>query len=115
LTDKQRRFVDAYAQSRRGKDAAIAAGFSPTWASSAASRLLKQPEIAAALKRRIEPTSTPKPAALLMPLEYLLSVMNDLEARDARRVQAAKAALPYCHAKPAIGGKKDERRARPRR
>lgn len=33
----------------------------------------------------------------LTPLEYLLSVMRDEGAEEARRVDAAKAAAPYVH------------------
>lgn len=35
----------------------------------------------------------------LSPLDYLLDVMRDTEADEARRIDAAKAAAPYCHAK----------------
>lgn len=33
------------------------------------------------------------------PLEYLLGVMRDIRQDDARRLDAAKAAAPYVHAK----------------
>ena len=35
----------------------------------------------------------------LSPLDYLLSVMRDPEADQARRIDAAKAAAPYAHPK----------------
>ena len=35
----------------------------------------------------------------LSPLDYLLSVLRDIGADEARRIDAAKAAAPYCHAK----------------
>lgn len=105
LTDRQRRFVDAYAITRRGAAAAIAAGYGAKWASSAASRLLKQPEVLAALQRRISPKATVPPAPL-EPLQYLLRVMNDPEARVAARMQAAIAAAPFVHFKAAAGGKR---------
>lgn len=35
----------------------------------------------------------------LSPLEYLLGVMRDIRQDDARRLDAAKAAAPYVHAK----------------
>lgn len=35
----------------------------------------------------------------LSPLDYLLSVFRDVEADEARRIDAAKAAAPYVHAK----------------
>lgn len=35
----------------------------------------------------------------LSPLDYLLSVVRDIGADEARRIDAAKAAAPYCHPK----------------
>ena len=35
----------------------------------------------------------------LMPLDYLLQVMRDASVEDARRIDAAKAAAPYVHAR----------------
>lgn len=49
----------------------------------------------------------PPPATPTMtPLAYLLAVMRDLQASQAQRIRAARAALPYCHAK-AVAGKRD--------
>ena len=46
----------------------------------------------------------------LSPLEYMISVMNDLEVDDARRDRMAIAAAPYVHARAADAkpGKKAE-------
>ena len=46
----------------------------------------------------------------LNPLEYMLEVMNDEKADDARRDRMAVAAAPFVHAKPAdkAGGKKEQ-------
>ena len=106
LTDRQRKFVDAYARCRRGTTAAIEAGFSPKSAASTASRLLTRPEIAAALARRIEPAPVPVAEPFRSPLEHLLAVMRDPEVRVSRRDRAAISALPYCHAKAGDVGKK---------
>lgn len=38
-------------------------------------------------------------ASGLTPLEYLTSVYQDVEADEAKRIDAAKAAAPYVHAK----------------
>lgn len=38
-------------------------------------------------------------ASGLSPLEYLLSVMRDAGADEAKRIDAAKAAAPYVHAR----------------
>jgi len=35
----------------------------------------------------------------IMPLDYLLNIMRDKTADDDKRIDAAKAAAPYCHAK----------------
>jgi len=35
----------------------------------------------------------------LSPLDYLLSIMRDDKVDEQRRIDAAKAAAPYCHAK----------------
>ena len=38
-------------------------------------------------------------ASGLTPLDYMLSVMRDLSVDDARRLDAAKSAAPYVHAR----------------
>lgn len=43
------------------------------------------------------------------PLEFLLAVMNDNEVEDKLRLDAAKTAAQYCHAKKGEGGIKDEK------
>jgi phage terminase small subunit len=43
------------------------------------------------------------------PLEFLLDVMNDNEVDDKLRLEAAKTAAQYVHAKKGEGGKKDEK------
>ncbi len=43
------------------------------------------------------------------PLEFLLSVMNDNEIEDRLRIDAAKTAAQYVHAKKGEGGVKDEK------
>lgn len=50
-------------------------------------------------------------ASELSPLDYMLQVMNDQDADDARRDRMAIAAAPFVHAKPGdvAKGKKEER------
>jgi phage terminase small subunit len=49
----------------------------------------------------------------LTPLEYMLKVMNDPNEDIKRRVKAAIAALPFCHAKATEGkGKKQKQEIR---
>lgn len=38
-------------------------------------------------------------ASGMTPLQYLTSVYQDVSADEAKRIDAAKAAAPYCHAK----------------
>ena len=38
-------------------------------------------------------------ASGILPLDFLLQIMRDCEADDARRIDAAKAAAPYVHAR----------------
>jgi hypothetical protein len=48
----------------------------------------------------------------LTPLAYLLAVMNDPDADEARRDRAAAVAAPFMHAKPGeVGGKKEARKS----
>ena len=46
----------------------------------------------------------PRPAVIETPLEYALRVMNDRQAKPARRDWAAIVAAPYVHARCAPGG-----------
>ena len=44
----------------------------------------------------------------MSPLEYMLSVMRDPSADEARRDRMAQAAAPYCHARAEAAGKKQQ-------
>lgn len=59
-----------------------------------------------------QPTPAPAPQ-VGSPLEYMISVMNDLAADDARRDRMAIAAAPYVHgrADAAAPGKKEQKQA----
>lgn len=53
-----------------------------------------------------------QPVGELTPLQWLLRVVNDASASEARRDRAAIAAAPYCHPRPlAVGKKQREARA----
>jgi hypothetical protein len=47
-----------------------------------------------------------QPTGALTPLSYLLQVVNDPSASDARRDKCAIAAAPYVHPRPLAEGKK---------
>jgi len=54
LSDRQRRFVEAYAISLSAKEAATVAGYSARTARQSGSRLLALPEVAAAIQQALE-------------------------------------------------------------
>lgn len=57
------------------------------------------------------PVAPPEPGeeVSLTPLEYMLRVMNDPKADDARRDRMAQAAAPFVHARSGENTKRDER------
>jgi hypothetical protein len=74
-------------------------------------------------RRRPDPQRNPSPtpseaivteartAGLMLPLDYVLAIVNDPNADPARRDRAARTALPYCHPRVAdtAPGKKAQR------
>ena len=69
-------------------------------------------------KKRAKKKTPPVPADIaaeaealnLTPLEYLLQVMNDPDAKDERRDRSAAVAAPFVHTRPGIGNVKDTRK-----
>jgi len=51
------------------------------------------------LNKRTAEQAAAVEASGLTPLDYMLAVMRDLSMDDAKRLDAAKAAAPYVHAK----------------
>ncbi|MNY48685.1 hypothetical protein D3C86_1840370 [compost metagenome] len=94
----------------------------------AASRLLRHPKVAEALKKArahaAAPVISAKPespapsfdlASAMQhkdPRAFLLAAMNDVELEPKLRVDAAKALMPFEFAKKGEGGKKDDQAAR---
>lgn len=121
LTDKKRKFVDALQSGLSGAKAAVAAGYSEKGASQAASRLMNDPDVIAALERRksVEKAKSEAKAqgkSLNLPdfskmysdpAEFLKALMNDAGEDMKLRVDAAKALMPYIHQRKGEGGKKD--------
>lgn len=122
LTGKHRAFADAVLAGMSNKEAAIAAGYSEKTAGPQGSRLAKNPAVAAFIKKHKRP-GAPKPpvpvekpapkfdAAMALtysdPIAFLKAAMNDPAASPSLRVEAAKALLPFMHAKKGEGGKKE--------
>lgn len=120
LTPKQAAFVVAYLVDSNGKKAAIKAGYSKAGAEVAASRLLRHPKVAEALKKARKPApeaprdepAQPFNLATVMqhkdPRAFLLAAMNDTDLEPKLRVDAAKALMPFEFAKKGEGGKKEQ-------
>lgn len=133
LTGKKRAFADAVLAGFSNKEAAIRAGYSAATAAAAGSRLVKDKDVAAylAANRKAAPagtksTAAPPPAprptfdisAALMhsdPKAFLLAAMNDGELEPKLRIDAAKALMPFTHAKLGEGGKKDQKQEEAKR
>lgn len=122
MTDKKRRFAAALKSGASKKDAAISAGYSDKTASAAGSRLAKDPDVIAELARK-EHVEQAKAEAKAQgkefnlpdlskmysdPLDFLKAVMNDAGEDLRYRVDAAKAMMPFVHAKKGEGGKKEQ-------
>lgn len=125
LTGKKRAFADAVLAGFSNKEAAIRAGYSAATASAAGSRLVKDKEVAAYLAQRRAgaPAGAAAPAAPAPeekrpafdlakalqhsdPKTFLLAAMNDTELAEKLRIDAAKALMPFVHAKKGEAGKK---------
>lgn len=121
LTPKQAAFVAAYLVDSNGKKAAIKAGYSKAGAEVAASRLLRHPKVAEALKQARQPAAespqrAPEPSFDLSTalqhqdsMSFLRACMNDTKLDMKQRIDSAKALLPYEKQRLGEGGKKEER------
>ncbi len=132
LTDKKRRFADALQSGATNREAAIAAGYSEKTASQAGSKLARDPDVIAAIGRKLRAkTATPAEVKTARkvnsppeagspddglvfaefddPRDFLTAVMNEQSAEPRLRVDAAKALMPYVHGKVADQGKKEAR------
>jgi phage terminase small subunit len=127
FNSKKRLFADAVLAGKSNKDAAIAAGYSAATASAAGSRLVKDKDVALYLAaQRIQYEAQPEPAAkptgvsrspadfdidamtsFTDPKAFLIAAMNDGRTEPKLRVDAAKALMPFVHAKVGEAGKKD--------
>lgn len=120
FTDRKRRFVDALQSGLKGKEAAIAAGYSEKGAAQAASRLMKDPDVLAALERREKVNQAKEQAKaegktlnltdlskmFSDPKDFLKALMNDPGEDMKLRVDAAKTLMPYTHERKGEAGKK---------
>lgn len=124
FTEKKRRFVDALRSGLTGKAAAIAAGYSEKGAAQAASRLMKDKCVLAALERH-EHVNEAKAQAKAEgkklnladlsqmysdPKDFLKALMNDHGEDMKLRMEAAKTLMPFVHGRkaPATSASKKE-------
>ena len=128
LNDKQKAFARGILQGMTNREAAIHAGYSEKSASAAGSRLAKDKKILDYISRLenvkekvgenvadfvpVGTTEKAKSAIRNSPgdsLNFLLGVMSDITEDIKLRVECAKAALPYQHAKKGDVGIKQSR------
>lgn len=117
LTEKQLAFAQAKAAGATHKDAATQAGYASASAAVTATKLMAREDVRAEIDRlRAGAGDVPLEVAAEgwamkdhydSPLALLEDVYNNPAAPKSLRYQAAKDALPYCHARKE-GGKKDE-------
>ncbi|MFA7523403.1 MAG: terminase small subunit [Halothiobacillaceae bacterium] len=120
LTDKKRKFVVALQSGLSGAKAAIAAGYSENGAAQAASRLMKDPDVIAALERKAaveqanaeakaqgKQISLPDLGKMYSdPKEFLRALMNDPTEDMKLRLDAAKSLMPFTHERKGEASKK---------
>lgn len=107
MNERQSQYVSARLRGANQTNAAIEAGYSPATARQAASRLEAVPEVAKALQDLKKPSKKAiAGAGGQTPLEFLIAAMNNPALDDRLRLDAAKAAAPYVHAKTCETGKK---------
>ncbi|PXX14502.1 terminase small subunit [Paraburkholderia tropica] len=131
LTAKKRLFADAVLAGKSNRDAAIAAGYSEKTASQSGARLVKDKDVAlyvaaqrieseskAAPPKSAAPDRSPPPdfdpyamTSFTDPKAFLIAAMNDGRTEPKLRVDAAKALMPFVHAKVGEAGKKDAKGA----
>ncbi len=128
LTEGKRKFAEAVAAGNSNRDAAIIAGYKPRSAAQAGSRMAKDPFVTAYIGRLI--ASSPDLKNLLKnegelpepeihefkispqddPKEFLMSLMNNQEAEFKMRFEAARALMPFMHARVGESGKKENKK-----
>jgi|SRR5690625_2175727 len=125
LTPRKRKFADALLSGASNREAAIQAGYSERTASQQGSRLAKDADVLAHMERRqavkerqAEARAEGKAFNLSGlareyddPADFLLALMND-DGEDVKlRADAAKALMPYKHARLGEQGKRQARQS----
>lgn len=90
MTEKQRRFAEAYARSGNATQAAKEAGYAEHTAHSSGQRLLKNAEIKKFLESLLEPEHEKSIATVAEIRGFLSSMMNDTSEKTSSRLKAAE-------------------------
>lgn len=119
FTEKQQAFIASKAAGATHRDAAIAAGYSMASANVRASELMRRPDIKAAVKAAAKPgsvviTRDVPSKHYADSLQFMVDAMNNGQLPVAMRFEAAKALLPYQHARIGETGKKESAKDRAR-
>jgi phage terminase small subunit len=96
LTEHQRRFVEAYAATGSGVEAARAAGYKGRWLKTTATRLLKAPDVVAALEEHTRERAAANVASRQERLERLTTILRDTGAEFRDRIKAAELMARMC-------------------
>jgi phage terminase small subunit len=118
LTEKQQAFVDAKSVGVPNRDAAVAAGYSPTAADVTAAKLMRRADIKSAIKAAtktggvvIDKHTMPR-EKYADALQFMMDTMNHPQLPLAMRFEAAKCLMPYQHARVGEKGKKESAKDR---
>jgi phage terminase small subunit len=126
FTEKMQAFIDFKAAGATHEEAACSAGYAIPSASVTASKLMKRDDVRAAVAKAKRELSKAQPAGVdipgeldpwklkdrySLPLDLLLDVLNNPKAPTSLRIQCAKDAMPYCHARKE-GTKGDEKKSK---
>lgn len=125
LRGKMQAYAEARAAGLAPKDAAAHAGYEMAGVAVTVSRMERRADVQAEIKRLSragkgeDSSDSPEDERgkwamrdhYSSPLDLMLDVMNNPQAPNGVRYQAAKDALPYCHPRKE-GGKKDEAKER---
>lgn len=90
MTEKQRRFVEAYARSGNATQAAKAAGYSGHTAHSSGQRLLKNAEIKKFLESLLEPEHEKSIATVTEIREFWTDIMNSQNEKTVSKLKASE-------------------------
>lgn len=119
FTDMQLKFIANKAQGLNNKQAGLIAGFAPNSISVTVAKLMARPEVKKAiakarkdLGKKADTVEIVKPMLkdkYENPLDLFKHVMNNKDVPFGMRFEAAKQALPYCHARVGEKGKKEHK------